>query len=110
MNKLLPAHHSNKLLSTLFSNRALLHLSTKSWERAKADSTKALELDTQNLKAKHRRAVAQFELGDRGAALQDANEILEQLLDGQAKQDVIELKHRIEGNCKRPADELLYRQ
>ena len=71
--------------SVLHSNRAFAYLKLQKWEEAEEDSDKALGANPQNTKAKHRRAVARFELGKSELALEDVDAVLKEFADPRAQ-------------------------
>jgi tetratricopeptide (TPR) repeat protein len=68
------------------------------WAEAEEDCSKALELKSDNVKGKYRRAIARFELGKMDVALQDVEEVIVEFSDVKSKaarQEAMELKQKI---------------
>ena len=83
------------LHSILHSNRAMAHIKLKSWSEAESDCTAALVVNLNNTKARYRRAMARHELGKTVAALEDLDQVLNELPDPSSNKEVLELKQQI---------------
>ncbi|CAK0800777.1 unnamed protein product, partial [Prorocentrum cordatum] len=94
---------SGEQRSVLHSNRAFALVKLRRWEEAEADCSEALALNSQNVKAQYRRAMARYELGMAKGALQDIEQVLKDLPEAQKTGDALALKENIEALCKRQA-------
>eukprot|EP00929_Paragymnodinium_shiwhaense_P099033 TRINITY_DN605_c0_g1_i1.p1 TRINITY_DN605_c0_g1~~TRINITY_DN605_c0_g1_i1.p1 ORF type:complete len:2835 (-),score=990.43 TRINITY_DN605_c0_g1_i1:163-8667(-) len=86
--------------SILHSNRAFAYIKLKKWEAALDDCNAALKLNAQNIKAKYRRGMALYELGEDKAALQDVEVVITSVPDPKASRDAVELKAKIEARLQ----------
>jgi len=86
---------SEQLHSILYSNRAFAHIKLQNFETAVSDCSSALEINRANRKACYRRAQARFGLGLAHDALEDVNEVLQDLTDVQSRAGAEELKRQI---------------
>jgi tetratricopeptide (TPR) repeat protein len=85
----------SNLHSILYSNRALANTKLEKWKSVVEDCNKALALNGQNIKAKFRRAVAYFELGDVDTASSEVEEALKVLVDPNTNKEAVALQKRI---------------
>lgn len=81
--------------SILHSNRAFAYIRLRRWAEAAEDGSAALALNSQNRKARYRRALALVELGRLEAALEDAEHVLREVSEPSSQREASELKQRI---------------
>jgi tetratricopeptide (TPR) repeat protein len=91
------------LHSILYSNRSFANIKLKNWAEAEGDSSASLLIKDDNAKARYRRAMARFELGNSDGALEDVNRVVKELKDAKAQAEALELKKRIEEKLKQDA-------
>jgi len=87
---------TGQLHSVLHSNRAFAHIKLKDWKKAETDCSQALSLNSGNMKAQYRRAVANLELGKAEAASKDVEKVIASLAEPGQNPEAFELKRKID--------------